>query len=351
MKKIFVVTVLILCVAMAVAADEKPLIDFSVIDRSDEYGGENEATYVEFGTYAGTTYNEQEKAEMNTSLWLENWKVRLSSSSRTIMNDTLCQVARVIVNEAADGQQTDANPESIEAKREPHGKQVLGIRVHYPTGSFNSYAWVEPPFDIPAYATHGSINVNDMENLTDEQKAAIGNQFNGWGVLKNVGTIKEVSVKVFGMNYPMGMAVVLIDDDEQTQEIPMGYLNFDGWKTLTWQNPNYIYDVAKRTLRAEPLYPSSAPSVTLDSLQFYRDAMQEGGDFICYVKDIYVKFDKAVLDDGTQDIEHEQVWGILAAREKARREAELRRLGNEQVLRYLEEQKMHKDPETSGAEN
>ena len=336
MKRILVFSALILIVVMAAAADEKALIDFDKITQNYADGKENEETYVEFGQYAGTTYDAEQKAEMNTSLWLENWRVRLSSSSRTILNDSLSEVAAVTVGGSPS--EDERIPE-----RDPAGKQVLGIRVHYPTGSFNSYAWVEPPFDIPAYATHGSIDTTDTQNLSEEEKAAIGNQFNGWGVLKNVGTIKEVSVKVFGMNYPMGMAVVLIDDQEQTQQIPMGYLNFDGWRELTWYNPNYITDVAKRTLKADPLYPRTAPSVTLDSLQFYRDAMQEGGDFICYVKDIYVKYDRAVLDDGTQDIDHEATWGILAARERERREAELRRLGNQQVLRYLEEQKMHDD--------
>ena len=65
----------------------------------------------------------------------------------------------------------------------------------------------------------------------------------------------------------------------------------------------------------------------------------EGGDFITYLKDVQMKYDEAVLDVQS-DIDDEAVWGILEERERERREAEFRRLGNLQVLRYLEQQRM-----------
>jgi hypothetical protein len=73
--------------------------------------------------------------------------------------------------------------------------------------------------------------------------------------------------------------------------------------------------------------------------------MQEGGDFISYVKDVTVVYDQAIIQDVDTDLNHEEVWGILSQREEERRNAELNRLGNLQVLRYLEEQKMHQEPE------
>ena len=256
---------------------------------------------------------------MNTSLYVPNWGVELSSSSRTITNDRFSYVRAVTVGENA---------------TQFAGNQVMGVRVHYPEGSFNSYAWIKPPFAIPAYATSPVV-----------EDAPRGDQFTGFGVVKNVGVIKNIKVNVYGMNYPMGMAVVIIDEQEKTQQMPLGYLNFDGWRELTWQNPNYISEVRNREIRQVPLYPRSAPSITLESLQFYRDAMQEGGDFIVYVKDVSVTYDQAVIIDVDTDLNHEEVWGILAQREEERRNAELSRLGNLQVLRYLEGQKMHQEPE------
>jgi hypothetical protein len=320
MKKILVFLAAILIISGAAFAEESVLIDFN--DLLDDYQGEHQGTLVDFSSVAGTRFTEEEKAAMNTSLFVPNWDVELSSSSRTVTNDRYSYVRAVTVGENA---------------AQFAGNQVMGVRVHYPEGTFNSYAWVKPPFAIPAYATSPVV-----------EDAPRGDQFTGFGVVKNVGVIKNVKVNVYGMNYPMGMAVVLRTENEETQQLPMGYLNFDGWRELTWNNPNYITEVRNREIKKYPLYPRSAPSVTLDSLQFYRDAMQEGGDFIVYVKDIVVTYDQAIIQDVDTDLNHEEVWGILAQREEERRNAELSRLGNLQVLRYLEEQKMHQEPE--GAE-
>jgi hypothetical protein len=318
MKKILVFLAALLIVTGAAIAEESVLIDFNEL--LDDYQGQHQATLVDFSSVAGTRYTEEEKAAMNTSLYVGNWDVQLSSSSRSVTNDRYSYVRPVTVGDNAS---------------QFAGSQVMGIRAHFPQGSFNSYAWVRPPFSIPAYATSPVV-----------EDAPRGDQFTGFGVVKNVGVIKNVKVNVYGMNYPMGMAVVIRDEQEQTQQIPLGYLNFDGWRQLSWANPNYINEVRNREIKKVPLYPRSAPSITLDSLQFYRDAMQEGGDFIVYVKDIVVTYDQAVIMDVDTDLNHEEVWGILAQREEERRNAELNRLGNIQVLRYLEQQKMHQEPET-----
>ena len=323
MKRILVILNVFLLLSSALFAEESVLIDFNEL--LDDYQGEHQATLVDVSSVAGTRFTEEEKAAMSTSLYVPNWDVRLSSSSRNITNDALSYVRPVSVQE--------------NSQNYP-GEQVLGIRVRYPSGSFNSYAWVKPPFDIPAYATNPVVD-----------DAPKGDQFTGFGVLKNVGVIKSIKVNVYGLNHPMGLAVVLTDDQEQTTQHPMGYLNFGGWRELTWENPNYITSVRNREINREPLYPRSTPSITLDSIQFYRDAMQEGGDFIAYVKDIRVVYDQAVIQDVDQDLNHEEVWGIISEREERRRTAELKRLGDLEVLRYLESQKMDRgeDPESEEA--
>jgi hypothetical protein len=318
MKKILVFLAAVLIVSGAAFAEESVLIDFNEL--VDDFQGQHQATLVDFSSVAGTRFTEDEKAAMNTSLYVPNWDVMLSSSSRNVTNDRYSYVRAVTVGENA---------------KQFAGNQVMGVRVHFPEGSFNSYAWVRPPFAIPAYAT--STQVED---------APRGDQFTGFGVVKNVGVLKNVRVNVYGMNYPMGMAVVLINEQQETQQIPLGSLNFDGWRELSWQNPNYVSEVRNREIRKVPLYPRSAPSVTLESLQFYRDAMQEGGDFIVYVKDVVMTYDQAIIQDVDTDLNHEEVWGILSQREEERRNAELSRLGNLQVLRYLEKQKMHQEAET-----
>ena len=82
----------------------------------------------------------------------------------------------------------------------------------------------------------------------------------------------------------------------------------------------------------------------LIGLILYRDSMQEGGDLVTYVKDIEITYDLALLDT-QRDINDEAIWGILTARQEARKRAELRRVGDMQVLRSLEKEKMHKEEE------
>jgi len=322
MKKFSVFLAVIFVATGTLFALESVLIDFNEL--LDDYQGQHQATFVDYGSVAGTRYTEEEKAAMVSSLLIPNWTVRLTSSSRTVTNDRLSYVRPVTVGDNA---------------VQFAGTQVMGIRVHYPEGSFNSYAWVKPPFPIPAYATNPVI-----------EDAPRGDQFTGFGVVKNVGAIKSVTANVYGLNYPMGMSVVLINENQETRELPLGYLDFEGWKTLTWQNPNYVNDVRNRVLHQSPLYPRSSPAITFDSLQFYRDGMIEGGDFIVYVKDIVMRYDQAILKEVDTDLDHEEAWGILAQREEERRLAELNRVGNIQVLRYLESRKLdQEEQEDEGA--
>ena len=118
----------------------------------------------------------------------------------------------------------------------------------------------------------------------------------------------------------------------------MGYLNFDGWKELRWDNPQYVTDVRNRELRVFPLYPKTVPFVKFNGFIINRDAADEGGDFVAYVKDVKILYDKAVLDTSV-DIDDESVWGIVSQKEAERKLVESKRFGGQQVLRYMERMK------------
>jgi hypothetical protein len=145
------------------------------------------------------------------------------------------------------------------------------------------------------------------------------------------------------------MSIILMDENNEEHEIFMGYLRFDGWRTLEWRNPNYIQEVRNRELRAFPLYPNLTPMRKLIGIRIYRDASMQGGNFVTYLKDISLTYDRAVLQL-ERDINDEAVWGILQERERSRREAELQNLGSIQVLRYLEERKMHDEDAAADAD-
>jgi hypothetical protein len=234
------------------------------------------------------------------------------------------------------------------------GQSVLGIRIHFPTAEFNSWAKVVPPFTIPAFEK--KVNVDDQGNITEAQASQSSDPVNArmtrfegtydpntkiktaFGVVKNVGVIKSVAVNVKGLNFPHGISAILLDADGNEQIVFLGYLNFDGWKTLRWDNPAYIQDVRNRELRVYPLYPKTTPMIKFNGFLITRDAAHEGGDFVCYVKDVRILYDKAVLDPVT-DIDDEAIWGIVEKKETERKEIESRRFGSQQVLRFIEKQK------------
>jgi hypothetical protein len=317
MKKFTIIAVVFILMSVAAVAEENAIIDFATL--IDDYQGQNQATLMDFSDQAGPNYTDAQKAEMVTSLYITNWAARLCSSSSNVERDSMTMIRPVVV-----GGNASQFPNEL----------VMGVRIHFPTGNFNSYATITPPFQIPAYATSET-----------EEGAEKGAQFEGYGVLKNVGPIKEINVWAYGLNYPMALYVVLRDENEVKTMYMMGYLEFEGWKELNWTNPNYITDVRNRELRREPLYPQNNPSITFDSFVIYRDAMIAGGDFITYIKDVVITYDNAVMVGMEDDIVHEEIWGILEDREEERRSYEARRLGDLQVLRYIEEQKMHQDDE------
>jgi hypothetical protein len=301
-------------------------LDFSTLVPDTDFG-ENEATLVDFADQAGTGFTDEERNAMKTSLKLENWEVTLASSSRTVNNMRRSMTRAVQVNDDA-------------AKFA--GETVLGVRVHFPEDPYNSYAIIKPPFEIPAYMTKTVLQSDGT--LIDDTADRSGSKFDGYGVVKNVGVIKSISVNVYGSNFPNGFGLVLQDQNNNEQQIFMNYLEFDGWRELVWNNPNYVSEVRDREIARYPLYPRSEPMRKLIGLIFYKDAAQQGGDFITYIKDITITYDKALLET-SRDINEEEVWGILGEREEARRTSEFSKLGNIQVLRYLEQQTMHQEPD------
>jgi hypothetical protein len=304
MKRMIILCLALVLVQVSAFADQAVLIDFSQLG---EEGGQTE---IDFANQAGSGFTAEEKALMKTSLFIENWSVRLNSSARSVQNQSLTYPKAVTVK--ADASQNG-------------GATIMGFRVHFPETPYNAYAEILPPFEIPAY-------------YQDEQFPQ-GDKFDGYGVVKNVGVLKAVAVEVYGRNFPNGLEIVLVDQTNKEMRLFIGNLEFDGWKTLVWENPNYITEVRNRELKKFALYPRLAPMVRLDSIVVYKDGQQEGGDFIGYIKDIEIIFDKAVLELES-DVEEEAIWGILSEREAERRKREFQRLGNDQVLRYLEEQKL-----------
>jgi hypothetical protein len=338
MKRLFgiVVVGLLLGGTALLFADESVLIDFTKLGADKAMGkattpSENTLTLVDYSAVAGASFTDEEKAAMKSSLSLGNWEVILASSARSVTNQSVTMTKEAVTSAKA----KQFNGEDMA------NKKVLGVRIHFPLEPYNSWALIQPPFDIPAYADKDALQGDKL--VVAAADVGLGAKFDNFGVVKNVGVLKSLSITVYGANFPNGLGVIVADQDGNQQTMFMDYLQFDGWRTLTWDNPNYVTDVRNRELRKYPLYPKGMPYLKLVGIVIYRDAAQEGGDFVSYIKDIKITYDKAIMDT-SRDINDEAIWGILQQRNEARRLAELKRLGNVQVLRFLEQQKMDVTP-------
>ena len=329
MKRIVILIAIVLVTAGMLYSEEAILIDFSLLTADirvpinltdqDTRPNQNRQTMMDYGSVAGGSFRDIDRALMRTSLAITNWEIEFNSSSRTIMN-----IERSFTREAPSRQ----------------WGTVMGVRVHFPLENFNASAIIKPPFEIPAYEPQANIQDDGtIEAAEDSDGITTPSRFeDGYGVVKNVGTIKSIAVNVYGLNFPHGLNTLLIDDVGIQKSMFMGYLNFDGWGELRWDNPAYIQEVRNRDLRLFPLYPDSTPFVKFAGFEIKRDAARRGGDFITYFKDVKIIYDKAVLDTD-RDIDDEGLWSIIRDRETARKVWEMERFGQNQVLRYLDTQR------------
>ena len=312
MKRMLILLAIVLFSVGTLFADEAVLIDFSLL-AADTDDNQNQATIMQYDQVAGASFTEEQKSMMNTSLAIKNWEVILASSSRFVDN---------MVRSYAD-----------EAPSKQYG-QVMGVRIHFPIEPYNSWAFIKPPFEIPAYEPR-----DEGDGITSRSKFESAEEGEpAYGVVKNVGTIKAIQVRAYGLNFPHGLFTTIIDSQGTAKEVFMGYLRYDGWGNLIWNNPAYIMEVRNRELRLFPLYPTSTPFIKFGGFRVARDAAHEGGDFVGYFKEVRVIYDKAVLDTD-RDIDDEALWNIIFDRETARKKWEMERFGQNQVLRYLEAEK------------
>ena len=344
-KTLSLIAAAMLLVGGVAFAEEAMLIDFTQLDADYELtdadgnvvSKQNKRTTMDYAISAGSTFTKQQKDLMRTSLSLPEWEITLNSSAKTVQSLADSQVVAAPVKESADVPFA--------------GQNVMGVRIVFPTWNSNANAKIVPPFDIPAYEPLSTVSDDgERKQLSEDEDASSFNVAQnpsfektlfegGFGVIKNVGTIKSIKVTTMGMNFPHGLYVHLTDNDNVERRYFMGYLGFDGWKELRWNNPQYISEIRNREIRVYPIYPRGTPFVKFSGFEITRDAAHIGGDFIGYFKDVKVIYDKALLTSD-RDIADEDLWGIIGKKEAARQNAEMSKFGNKQVNRYLEKSKL-----------
>jgi hypothetical protein len=354
MKRILFFVLAIAVIAMSsLSALEATIIDFSTLnadiipatnpDGSAGAPQQHRRTTMDYSIAAGNSFTPEVKTLMKSSLALPNWEIVLNASAKSPVAVSKSYVLPAPVKDA------ETVPELV------RGKNVMGVRIFFPEGPYNANAIIKPPFDIPAYEPLRARDDNgDVQQQTDEERAKRITNFEqdsqagdtaAYGVVKNVGTIKALQVTVFGDQYPNGIYVILKDTDGIEHRYFMGYLKFDGWKELIWNNPHYLTDARAREIRVYPVYPRGIPFVKFVGFQVTRngemyDSKQAfSSEFISYFKDVKIIYDKAVLNTD-RDIVEEDLWGIVQQKEDAKQSAEIERFGTKQVDRYVEKVNM-----------
>ena len=145
MKKTVVLSAAVMMLfGASVFAKESTLIDFTMLDAditikaqdSDVEIPENSRTIMDYGIAAGASFNQDQKDLMKTSLYLGDWEVVLNSSAQTVS-----ALAQSVVKPA---------PVRESAKVPFAGKNVMGVRIVFPAGAYNSNAKIVPrPLEFP----------------------------------------------------------------------------------------------------------------------------------------------------------------------------------------------------------
>jgi hypothetical protein len=229
---------------------------------------------------------------------LSNWVVELNESAAFLENRVLSYVKPV------DSKKFGA---------------VLGVRVHFPTWNNNCYAVIKPPFPVKVYNEQGSFA--NAEN----------------GVMPNAWEVKAISIWVNGRNYNNQISLRLTDRDKNMTEIYFGSLYFNGWRKLTWVNPNFTDKMYAKSLKKIPLYPKDIPFYVFNSIVIYRLGSEIGGDFVTYIHNVEMSYTPYIVDDEiSQDINDESVWGIITLK-GAKAQAQENKMLTEEIILYEQE--------------
>ena len=263
--------------------------DDTVVDYSNVYDPYSGA----FKNMLPSRFGGEEYEQMRVSLALDRWQVKLSSSSNFLENRNSSQVVAYQVKEASS---------------RFAGERVMAVTFTLPTLRIHSQARIVPEFTIPSYSlTPGTDLQQDISQPATQRMG----QFLGKGVLRNVGTIRSIIATVYGRRFPISLTIEAEHTDIGARSYSMGSLQFSGWQDLIWNNANYIEDVRKRSYTNEPDYPRGMPSMVLSALRLDRTNQAvdpNSTQFVFYIKEIRVVYDKDVSETFDSEIDDEQIW-------------------------------------------
>ncbi len=194
-------------------------------------------------------------------------------------------------------------------------KVVLGVRIFFPERHANSYAIIEPPFEIPIY-------YDTLEKLTGK-----GDAFLYKGVVRNVGVLRKLSVLALGSNFRYTLYVRVKDHKGEEKDIFVGLMErFDEsmvlLKALRANNLNISYrlvNVARKNSLAENLLSAESTRQMLieanqADLELYNFARKEL--YPSFQREYGSQLEKDVSDYQQNRDKNFNMWNLTLSRLK-----------------------------------
>lgn len=289
--RILLAALLIVVLQGHAMAIEEVMLDFSLLTPNVPIDNpiHDDASLLRFNdlyrSSAGLSLSEEERASVQLSLAIPYWTFSFNPSARSPRRVRSSDVRHVAA----------ANDATNFA-----GQNVLGMRFNFGAGDYPSWVLIQPPYVIP--------------RVQQELISGTTIDFSQRGVIENVSQVQSISVEVYGLNYPHRLSILFEDTDGIVKERFVGYMEFSGWRTLTWENPHYIpptLDVDGLPIEIpnnKILYPRNLSSIAFRGLRVWKSGSRPVGDFVGYVKEIRMNYDP--LPTGASDFDHERVWQV-----------------------------------------
>lgn len=285
---------------------EAILIDFNNLEN----------TTIDFSEMAGQdVWTKEQRDAMRLDLNPKNWRAKVCPSSWVKLARERTKVIPVT--------------NSLNFPNET----VLGIRIFFPERYANSYAEILPPFEIPSF-------YDDKE-----EPDGMGGMFLHKGVVRNVGILRKLSVKILGNNFKYVFYVRIEDGRGQVRDVFIGFLDYVGWKTKSWVNPNIDWELQLREAKkgSGPYYPDELPTIKLVNFLIHRAEPQITGNFVTMIKEVSIEYDEAFLEVGKAEYLQESIFGIHKEQLVERANVIMRNVDKRVYLEWVEKAKQHKE--------
>ena len=114
--------------------------------------------------------------------------------------------------------------------------------------------------------------------------------------IENIGILKIISVTLSCNNYANGFGILLENQVKDQNIYLFPGLDFKGWKTLKWENRNYIEEIRQREVTKLSLFPRDIPSLKFMGFIIYYSEENKDKKLVLELKEVRIEYDTHLPD-------------------------------------------------------